>query len=87
MGYENRNGSHSHHKKGLALLAFLSTLGFVEVEQPAESAFVPGKFKPGEKPSDFAGVWATMKERQKASESRHGQENHNVRYGCNPKNT
>lgn len=45
-------------KKGLALLAFLSTLGFVEVEQPAESAFVPGKFKHSEKPSDFAGVWA-----------------------------
>ncbi|WP_250632263.1 hypothetical protein [Rhodoflexus caldus] len=45
-------------KKGLALLAFLSTLGFVEIEQPAENAFVAGKFKPGEKPSDFAGIWA-----------------------------
>ena len=43
--------------KGSALLAFLSTLDYVEVEKP-ENAFVPGKFRQGEKPSDFAGTWA-----------------------------
>ena len=30
---------------------------YLEVEKP-ENAFVPGKFRQGEKPSDFAGTWA-----------------------------
>ena len=41
------------------LTEFLKSISYVEVEEaPAPpDNFQPGQFAPGEKPSDFAGIW------------------------------
>ena len=51
------------------LADFLKTLDYVEaveqrdeeVPQPAEKGLIRGEYAPGEKPSDFAGIWAGRK--------------------------